>query len=517
MSSPEDNIADVPRPSSWKPRDKVGLICQVLLTALGLHMQLAVGFTLSWSGRPLLSWRHPVYGLVMILVGLVARLVLSPIYRQRWRRKFNLDKIRVRAYSEGAKHIPWRAAFVWIFLPALVLYQSNDRTIGSGDTVPMVQVALSIVTDGDLALDEFIDISDPPYYLTRIGDHYYSRFSLGPALLALPFVELARWSGGDLGDPTMRSRLEKVIASWVAAAGALLVFLMLLRATAIGPALSLTIFYVLASQNWSIASQALWQHGPVALCVAGILLIELHAYGRVRVLACVLQGLLLGLALGCRPTVVLLAVAVVVLVALRRPRQLPWLISATFLAFLPFALIHLSVYDNLLGPYGHAAASEKWGANIATALAGNLISPGRGLLIYQPLAALALVALWPRQGRRREWSLAVVLVSWCAAHLVVVSCYTHWWGGHAWGPRFLTELTPGLVVLMIPAVEWLWRWRVGRAVFMILLGWSIGLQVLGVYGQGAQRWMSNPVDIDMQPERLWDWSDPPFGYPWRDD
>lgn len=425
------------------------------------------------------------------------------------------DAIRVREYSAGATRVPWRAAFCWVFLPALVIYQSNDRTIGSGDTAPMVPTALSILRDRDIALDEFVDPADTPYYVCRVDTHYYSRFSLGPAIMALPLVQLARWTGAELDDPAMRQRLEKVIASLVAAGTAMLMFLVLLRLADPAPAVVLTVFYALASQNWSIASQALWQHGPVALCAAGALFLEYRRGGRVPTWAGVLHGGLLGLAVGCRPTAAILLAVFSVLVAVRRWRQLPVFVVGAALAYVPFALVHLQAYHSLLGPYVHVAEQSKWGADLRVSLPGNLISPGRGLLVYQPLLVLAALACVPRFARRIGIGMAAALASWFVLHLLVVSQYKHWWGGHAWGPRFLTELMPALVILAAPAVDWLWRRRTGRGLVLALTAWSIGLQGLGVYSRGAPRWMTRPVDIDQASHRLWDWADPPFLYPWR--
>ena len=495
--------------------DVVGVAVQLVLTAAGLHAALAVGFTWWWQGQPLVAYRHPAVGLAVILFGVGLRWVISTRFRHRAAEHAREDVRRARAYAAGGTCIPWRAAFFWVFLPTLVIYQSNNRTIGSGDTAPMMATALSIVVDGDIALDEFVKADAPPYYVCRVGEHYYSRFSLGPALAAVPFVQLARWGGADLDDAIMRQRLEKVVASLIAAAAAMLMLPVLLRLADPAAAALLTIFFALASQNWSIASQALWQHGPVALCAAGVLLLEFHAGRRPGRWLGAWQGLLLGVAVGCRPTAVILAVAVVAYVAATRWRQLPGLAVAAAVAYAPFAALHLHEYHALLGPYVHAGAEAKWGADLRVSVPGNLISPARGVLCYQPLVVVAAVALIPRCTRRIGTGLAVALLAWCCVHLSVVSYYRHWWGGHAWGPRFLTELMPAMVVLMTPAVGWLWRRYWGRWLVITLTVWSIGLQALGVYSPDAQEWMTRPVDIDRAPQRLWDWSDPPFLYPWR--
>jgi hypothetical protein len=501
--------------ASAQRRDVAGRIVQWLLTALGLHAFLAVGFTLYWGGRPIVSYRHPLAGLLLILLALGLRWLISPAWRRGVTDGARRVAACVRGYAGGAAAIPWRAAWWWVFLPALVVYQSNNRTIGSGDTAPMVPTALSILRQQDIALDEFIHSEAPPYYVCRIDVHYYTRFGLGPAVLALPFVELARCGGGDLDDPVMGARLEKVIASVVAAATGALVFLALLRVAEPAPAAVLTTFFVLGSQNWSIASQALWQHGPVAACAAGSLWLELHSAGRGTVWVRLMQGILLGFSLGCRPTAGLLVLAFAALIAVREWRWLPAYLAGVLLAYGPFMWLHVHAYHSWLGPYVHAASEAKWSADLGLALAGNLVSPARGVLLYQPLVILAAVGLWPRFARRIGVPVAAALAAWCLLHLLVVSCYTHWWGGHAWGPRFLTELMPALTVLSAPATAWLWRGLGGRVLIGVLIAWSIGLQALGVYSPGAQRWMAQPVDVDQAPQRLWDWSDPPFLYPWR--
>lgn len=514
MESPEQPAASV-RPRRRSVRDWLGLVLQVALSVIGLHMMLAVGFRVCWHEDVVLQLRHPVYGLALILVGFAGRWLLSRGFRGQCSRAAGIDRRLVQDYSAGSATVPWRAAFCWVFLPTLVIYQSNDRTIGTADSVPAVQMALSLVEDGDLALDEFVDPQKPLYCVRKIGDHYYSIFSLGPAVVATPFVQVARWFGADLDDHHMRRRLEKVIASIVAAASAMFMFLVLLRLARVGPAVVLTVFYALASQNWIVSSQALWQHGPVALCVGAVLFVEYHCRHRPGWWASALEGALLGFAVACRPTAGILALVFCLLVLSRGVRHSAAFIGAAALAYLPFMLVHLSVYHSPLGPYQHAGGAGAWEAHYGDSLPGNLISPARGLLIYQPLMGLAALAILPGFGRRIGRQMRAALALWCILHLLAVSRYTHWWAGHCWGPRFLTELMPALTVLMAPAAVWLWHRRPGRCLVVGLMCWSIFLQATGAYCRHANDWMKDPVDIDQRPERLWDWTDPPFLYPWR--
>ncbi len=493
-------------------RDRWALGLQVLLSLLGLHMLLAVGFTFEWRGEARLVWRYPIVGLLVMLLGVGARLWLSPAYRANCRRNREHDVDAIKRFAAGDARIPWRPALAWVLLGAFTIYLANDRYLGSGDTKPMLPVAYSLVHDHDLALDEFVDPDDPPYYVERIGEHFYSHYSLGPAVLAVPFVAAAEMLGADLIAYDHLWRLDKVVAALTAATSVMFVFLGLLRVSRPSTAVLLTVFYALGSQNWVISSQALWQHGPIALCAAIVIFIECYRGRHLSGRGVALQGVLLGFAVACRPTAFLLVPALVVLTLWRRPRQLPALVIGAVLTYTPFLLVHLSVYDSVFGPYHWASGDRVWNLMLGHALVGNLISPARGLLIYQPLLALAVLAVIPQFARRIGVPLTVTLLIWFAAHLLVMSAFQTWWGGHCWGPRFFTELMPALTVLCVPSVVWLRKRRSGRIVLTVLIAWSVLLQGIGALDPKADRWLVDPVDIDQAPQRLWDWSDPPFLY-----
>ncbi|HVB82197.1 MAG TPA: hypothetical protein VNE82_19875 [Candidatus Binataceae bacterium] len=80
---------------------------------------------------------------------------------------------------------------------------------------------------------------------------------------------------------------------------------------------------------------------------------------------------------------------------------------------------------------------------IAAALAGLLISPGRGLLWYCP-AVIALVAVPGAIFKRWEGALIVAVAG---AYLAEHSIWLFWAGGWSWGPRLLLPALPGLMAL----------------------------------------------------------------------
>ena len=302
-------------------RDRLGTAVQLVLTLLGAHVFLAMGF----EGQ---AYRHPFVGLLLILLGFELRRRFSPRYFARVRTWQCVDLACLRAFSQGNAPIPWRPAIAWVAFPALLLYSLNDRTIGSGDTRPMLLLAHSIVAEQNCDLDEYFGDETLPYYAVRVDGVVRTSYPYGPAICAVPFVAINQLLGGRLDDPDLRLRFEKVIASVIAAAVALLTFLTLCRVTDLTTATWLIIWFVLGTQNWSTASQGLWQHGPLALCVSLILFAEVALRPQRGTMANLLQGACFGLAFACRPTIALFIMAWLAYAAWRHR----WAVAAIVLA-----------------------------------------------------------------------------------------------------------------------------------------------------------------------------------------
>jgi hypothetical protein len=99
----------------------------------------------------------------------------------------------------------------------------------------------------------------------------------------------------------------------------------------------------------------------------------------------------------------------------------------------------------------HFDSGEGFTTPIWQGLWGLLISPYRGVFWFTPLF-LASVAAWPsfrRQHRPEGWITAAISL----VLLVEYSLWWMWWGGFAWGPRFLVPLTPFWVLWLAPWVQ----------------------------------------------------------------
>jgi hypothetical protein len=82
-------------------------------------------------------------------------------------------------------------------------------------------------------------------------------------------------------------------------------------------------------------------------------------------------------------------------------------------------------------------------------LYGLSLSPGKGLLIYNPIAWLGLLGLVTLVRQRRAEGL--FFTSLALAPLLFYASYTFWTGGWNWGPRYLLPLLP---LLLLSAGEW---------------------------------------------------------------
>jgi hypothetical protein len=109
-------------------------------------------------------------------------------------------------------------------------------------------------------------------------------------------------------------------------------------------------------------------------------------------------------------------------------------------------------------------------------------------------------------------SLAVAAAALAVAHWVVVSGLGEdvWWAGSAYGPRFMADLVPVLALLSLPVVERLASGRTSagvRAAVAALAVASVLANLPGAWARPTACWNVDPVDVDRDPSRVWDWSD----------
>ena len=196
-------------------------------------------------------------------------------------------------------------------------------------------------------------------------------------------------------------------------------------------------------------------------------------------------------------------------------RGLAWFVPFPLLLGSLFLAHNLYFFESVIGgqdqldsfnPVRHDVTGS-WSRDFVAGMVGTLVSPSRGLFIYCPWAALAVLTLPAWAARLSPRS----VTTWALAALVpfglLISSYSVWWGGQCFGLRYWTEAMPLLAIMLAQSLEWARdRARAVLPAFVLAICWSVAVQALGAatYPTG---WETDPVDIDIKPERLWDWRD----------
>jgi hypothetical protein len=349
-------------------------------------------------------------------------------------------------------------------------------------------------------------VLESPLIMAAIGVMKLLHPVLGHFHSQLPPVE--GFFRGDYG--AGHAVIEMEVASALLAASTVMMFLIALRFLAEKRALVLAIFFATGTSAYSVAGRGLWQHAPSMLLLTIIIYLLMRAEERPELAGW--AGLPVALSYMVRPTDSLFVVIFTFYVAVRHRRQLGWFLLAAAPVAAVFIAYNLSVYHYIFSPYYRTdlpgLLPSHWG-RWGVGLRGTLFSPSRGLLIYTPIF---LLAVWSMIRRKWRTPLAPWLAVLALAQWLTVSAYTrNWWGGHSYGPRFFTDVTPVFVLFLIPYLK---NWeRSGRALrvgIIILAAMSCAIHLRGGWSEAVYRWNVDPANIDEHPEHNWDWRDPQF-------
>jgi hypothetical protein len=396
------------------------------------------------------------------------------------------------------------------------------------DSVRAVAVADAMVHTHSLQLDRFRDVMPlGDYGNDHVDGHILPDFPWADSIFAVPVVVVAdglhKVGIGPGLDASLTSPdyndLEWELLTMALVGAATVVVMWEVCRLALGRiagsrrrarlALLAALVFAFCTSMLSTATRSYWQHGPDMLFLGLTLLFALR--GRVG-----WMGATLAAAYAMRPTSAVAVVLFTVWVLARHRREFPLFLATAAAVALPWLWITHANWHSWLTPYYQ---SGRIGGNpdFWQALAGNMVSPGRGLLIFSPVLALAIPGVVIKLRQRRFSLLDGVLIACVVVHWVVISEFPHWWGGDSYGPRFFSDMTPLLVVLGMPVLEWLATvsvrtWRVTAAMVA-----CTAAAVLSLFSNGqmavfasAHCWNNVPSDVDSDTGKLWNWGDPQF-------
>jgi hypothetical protein len=394
---------------------------------------------------------------------------------------------------------------VLLGLFCFLVYNANLRQIGAGDTLPARYLPLILWRHGTLELNSAnarlvahghsqIIIGNRPvdaegkvtyfepwaYWIARTRGH--ERASLypvvAPVLVAPLYLPAVLWlNEHGWGQPQVgwvAVWMEKISASLLAAAACVLMYLVLRRDCGRW-SIPLALVFAFGTNTWMISSQALWQHGTAEFLIALALLL---AVSKASPLRTALLGAVCVLIAANRPPDGVIAMGLGFFTLWNQRQKAWWLLVG---AAVPLAAY---LYYNLhfIGHIGGAYALEKLPPSFRqpgwSGMAGLLVSPARGLLVFSPFLVFLPLGFMQRLRAPGSKALAIALGLAVTVQFVFYS-QLDWRGGASWGPRWLTDVLPILVWMLAPALLVLRPFA--RGVLVTTMAISVAIQTIGAF------------------------------------
>ena len=413
---------------------------------------------------------------------------------------------------------------VILFFFFLLIYLLTPRFLATSDGLPNRLLPISLVSEGDLYLDEYFLAGDAqvPYSIRQVNEHFVSIYPPGTGVIVSPLYVLP--AVFDLLDSKQAiSNMARISAGILAAAAVSLLYLVLRRQVSEKWAIILAFLYALGTCQWTISSQDLWKNSATSflLCLALFLLL--------RHLNCARDFIVLGFVAGLLVTVRQLSIVFVLLFGAYILHRYRKNILHFVLGLVPPALL-LALYNKVyIGSfldvgYGRSAVKTIFeneigfypGSFIET-LSGLFISPARGMFIYSPIllfSLLGLILLFKKKVLPKKSNLRLLLiysVPFILLFTVTTAKWKFWWGGSVYGYRMVVDLVPLFILLMAPVVKsGLLNKRIIRYLFFVLFAFSIFVQFTGIVFWDESWFYQHDLKNAEDMQAMWQWDDNPI-------
>ncbi|PAV12994.1 hypothetical protein ASJ81_04510 [Methanosarcina spelaei] len=416
---------------------------------------------------------------------------------------------------------------IFLFTLFFLVYNLNMRSIISGDTLPTSLLPFCILEHHCVNLDSFgayIETINNPYMFRQIDGHYLSQYPIVTPLIIAPlylvtYILLKISSCPiDMFNPGFQSivlLMEKLSASSIASLSCIFVYLSTKNLTNKKIGIISALIYGFGTDTWTISSQALWQHGTVELLLAAMIYITIKNELLENKLNYIFLGFLSGLYILNRPSDSILALPVILYIFLKMNKEnIKWFFALVIISGSFLLIYNIYYFGNFLGGYSNLSDGMKLNSEVLSRLVGLLFSPSRGLFTYTPVFLFSVFGYLTIKDLPNEKLrfLLYALGLACILEIMVYSIFFWWWGGHCYGPRYLTGILPVLAIYLGLYMNKVSKKRNKYSKYLIfgLIGifiiWSLFVQLVGAFYYPMGNWDSKP-NVDENPQRLWDWND----------
>jgi hypothetical protein len=382
----------------------------------------------------------------------------------------------------------------------------------------------ALVQDGTIAIDSYMvvnggELSGDNRRFREINGHYYLYFPIGSSIVAAPAVWIANRFGMDMVRYQDENKMQRVLAALSVGLTFVALVLIAFEYLGLGPAFVLAFFFAYGGPVISIGGTAYRSHNTAMLLNSLVILsIVREEMGRRRLFHPTVLGALLAFGYVCRPTTGSLIVAAGLFFLFARPMRDALLagLGGVLLLSAFSAWSWMSLERPLPPYYMPSRLAGKSIAQMWVPFLGLTISPSRGVFVFMPFLTVAVGAVpwvWMTARRRPLFWLGT---GWAAFHLVMISRFPGWWGGATYGPRFFTDVTPGLLLVALEvwsvgSQTWSRKWFCAW-VAILSLGGAAGLYMhsyKGLYAPAIKAW-HRVSGAQHHHERFFDWRYPVF-------
>ncbi|MFN8831169.1 MAG: hypothetical protein ACK50Q_00050 [Labrys sp. (in: a-proteobacteria)] len=413
-----------------------------------------------------------------------------------------------------------------IGLVAFLVFNANMRAIPAGDTYAARYLPFSLLKNHTVLIDPIVETvaqgRRPPMDAGDPGTAFWIKLGrdgrlvsyypvLLPVVITPLYIPAMIHLDGAGWDPfivdSVARVMEKLVASSIAALSVGLLYGLLRRRAPPSIAASLSLVYAFGTTTWVISSQALWAHGLGQLLIIATML---AITGRPTAMRAAMAGLFCAMIAANRQPDAVLAAALG-FYGLWWAGTLRLRAILVLAGLVPVALTlayNLAVVGHVAGAYALSVRPQHFNADVPGGVAGLLFSPTRGLFVFSPfllfLPCLLLIAV--RDTAFRGLNMAITAA---VAAQILFYAMVDWRQGISWGPRWLTDMLPLLMWLLVPIVSRLAAG--GRVLFAAACAVAVAIQATGAFfytGATDLRMLQGEGPDRMRP--MWQFANAPF-------
>lgn len=367
--------------------------------------------------------------------------------------------------------------FLLLFLLSAIIFLAHYWVVGSGvwgDGLFYYSYLNSLVADVDLNFSNEYQYFSGPRMLTKTG-LVVNKFSIGPALLWLPFFILARF----VGPPDGFSRIYQVFtglgAVFYGALGLWFCLVVAKKYFSEKIALTATLGVWLASNLFFYLPVDPINSHAVSFFISSLVLLYLQKYFKKRKFSFVfILGILMGILCMIRVQDLIFSGPIIILLVselknkgknyLATVYKICLFLMAHFIGFLPQLIVWKVLYGEIKSPYLIHGENFNW---LKPQILPVLVGEHNGLLFYSPILIFSLIGFF--FFFKKEKLLAFVGFSLFLLQTYVVACWHNWWGGAAYGGRMFISLMPFFIIgLGMFLEQYKKRWKFLNLIILFL-------------------------------------------------